>query len=193
MKRTAFLTLVVFTFVFHAASAGAGRYYSLKGLVIGGGFGFASGPVGARGGDDFTGLGGYVFVGRELGGRVTLGGKFEGYIDGDAPYGYSYGNRIDQALYGVGFMCRFYPASGYGLRPYAGGDVGMYVRVNREDGTSDDGYDSGVEPGVTGRAGLEVMVINSLAVDFGLSYSVDANEENRLETMAGYVGAVVYF
>lgn len=165
---------------------------SVRGLVIGAGFGFASGPVGGPGGDDFAGVGGYIFVGRELAGLVTLGGKFEGYVYDDARYGDTYDNRVAQALYEVGLSSRFYPVGFFGLRPYVGGDVGVYIRMNRDNATAED-FNGRIEPGVTGRTGLEVFIVNSLAVDFGVNYSVDAAERDRLNVTTGYVGAVLYF
>ena len=165
---------------------------SVRGLVVGAGFGFASGPVGGSGGDDFAGLGGYVFVGRELGGLVTLGGKFEGYVYDDARYGYPYDNRVDRALYEVAVSSRFYPVGFYGLRPYVGGDAGVYIVMNRDEAAAED-FSKRIEPGITGRTGLEVFIVNSLAVDFGVSYSMDAAERDRLNVTTGYVGAVLYF
>jgi hypothetical protein len=166
---------------------------SIRGLVVGAAFGFASGPVSVNGSGDFTGLGGYIFVGRELGGFVTVGGKFEGYVYDEAPYGYSYDSAVDQALYEVGVSSRLYPVSFFGLRPYVGGDAGIYVRINREENTAAADFNSRTEPGVTGRAGLEVFVVSPLAVDFGVSYSTDAAKLERLNVTTGYVGAVVYF
>jgi|GEM_PF-2060699 len=174
------------------SSAHAAWSPSIRGLVVGAGFGFASGPVAGSDGDGFAGLGGYVFVGRELGGLVTFGGKFEGYVYRDARYDYPYDNRVDQALYEVAVSSRFYPVGFFGLRPYVGGDAGVYIRMNLDNTTAEE-FTKRIEPGVTGRTGLEVFVVNSLAVDFGVSYSLDAAERDRLNVTTGYVGAVLYF
>jgi hypothetical protein len=166
---------------------------SMRGLVVGGGFGFASGPVNVGGDDRFAGLGGYAFVGRELRGLVMVGGKFECYVYDDAFFGYSYDPGVDQVLFEIGVSSRFYPVSFFGLRPYVGGDAGIYVRINREDTIALVGFNSRTEPGVTGRAGLEVFVMRPLAVDFGVSRSLDAANRYRLNVTTGYAGVVVYF
>jgi len=166
---------------------------SARGLVVGAGLGFTSGPVASSGGDAFAGVGGYVFVGRELADIFTLGGKFEGYVYKKAPYDYSYGSAVDQIMYQIGVSSRLYPVAFFGLRPYVGGDAGIYIRVNRENTAETATFGSIVEPGLTGRTGLEVFMVNSVAVDFGAAYSIDAAERNRLRALGGYVGAVVYF
>lgn len=162
-------------------------------LVVGGGFGFASGPVSVEDGDSFEGLGGYFFVGREIGGFMTLGGKFEGYTYRDAPYDFWSDRGVDQALYEVGLMSRFHPLTVAGLRPYVGADIGIYTRIYPEDDYYGRELNNRVEPGLTGRGGLEITIIRNLAVDFGASYSIDNNDDLRLEVLSGYVGAVYYF
>jgi hypothetical protein len=165
---------------------------SIRGLVVGAGFGFASGPVAGLDEDGFAGLGGYIFVGRELGGLVTFGGKFEGYVYREARYDYAYDKRVDQALCEVAVSSRFYPVGFFGLRPYVGGDAGVYIRTNLDSAMLDE-FGKRIEPGVTGRTGLEVFIVNSLAVDFGVSYSMDAADRGRLNLTTGYVGVVSYF
>ncbi|UCE28273.1 MAG: hypothetical protein JSW52_05880 [Candidatus Coatesbacteria bacterium] len=190
--RTAKVFICTFCVLTFLSSAHAMWAPSVRGLVVGAGFGFASGPVGESGGDDFAGLGGYIFVGRELGGLVTLGGKFEGYVYDDARYDYPYDNRVDRAVYEVAVSSRFYPVGFFGLRPYVGGDAGVYIIMNRDEAAVED-FSKRIEPGITGRTGLEVFIVNSLAVDFGVSYSMDAAERERLNVTTGYVGAVLYF
>jgi hypothetical protein len=190
--RTAKVFVFTFCVLTFLTSAHAVWSPSIRGLVVGAGFGLASGPGAGLDGDGFAGLGGYVFVGRELGGLVTFGGKFEGYFYRDARYDYPYDNRADQFLCEVAVSSRFYPVAFFGLRPYVGGDAGVYVRTNLDRATADE-FGKRVEPGVTGRTGLEVFIVNSLAVDFGVSYSVDTAERDRLNVMTGYVGVVSYF
>jgi hypothetical protein len=192
MGKTFVYSFLIFVLILSNAAYAAWSP-SMRGLVLGGGFGFASGPTNFSGDDRFAGLGGYVFVGRELRGLAMLGGKFEGYVYDESPFGYSYDSGTYQVLFEVAVSSRFYPVGFYGLRPYVGGDVGIYVKMNRDDTMAVAGFNSRVEPGVTGRAGLEVFVVSPLAVDFGVSHSLDAAELNRLNVTTGYVGAVMYF
>ena len=160
-----------------------------KGLVIGGAFGFASGPISSVGGDSFEGIGGLFYVGREVTSFLTLGGKFEGYTYRDAPYDFYSDEGVDQALYEIGLMARLYPFSFAGLRPYVGTEVGIYTRIYPEGYGYSQEIKNRVEPGITGRAGMEIFIIGNLAVDFGASYSLDNNSEN----LSGYAGGVYYF
>jgi hypothetical protein len=162
-------------------------------LVIGGAFGFASGPISSIGGDSFEGVGGLFYVGREVADFLTLGGKFEWYTYRDAPYDFYSDEGVDQALYEIGLMARLYPFSFAGLRPYVGTEVGIYTRIYSEGERYSQQLENRVEPGFTGRAGLEIFLIGNLAVDFGASYSLDNNAENRLEVLSGYAGGVYYF
>ncbi len=164
-----------------------------RGLVIGGAFGFASGPISTVGGDSFEGVGGLFYVGREVTDFLTIGGKFEGYTYRDAPYDFFSDEGVDQALYEIGLMARAYPFSFAGLRPYVGTEIGIYTRIFSEGDYYEQQLENTVAPGITGRAGMEIFIIGNLAVDFGASYSLDNNEDNRLEVLSGYVGAVYYF
>lgn len=193
MNKLYLAVLAIVSFVLPVYATADDDLSFTKGLVIGGGFGFASGPISSVGGDSFEGVGGLFYVGREVTDFLTLGGKFEGYTYRDAPYDFYSDEGVDQALYEIGLMARFYPFSFAGLRPYVGTEVGIYTRIYSEGERYNQQLKNRVEPGVTGRAGLEIFIIGNLAVDFGVSYSLDNNAENRLEVLSGYAGGVYYF